>query len=196
MDTTRISTMSEYLRTTLRTVSEGRERKYRSRPEGEARKGGPNFELGVVVRSIGYLDEHVKTGSGHEFIISEPVSVGGRDIAPWPLEYLLGGALGCFAAVYAFYASLLDVAYDEFEVTAKTWIDVRGHVIPGAPPSGFQKVELEIRVLSDAPLEKLREVERLALAGCPGIDTLRSPVPLTSTLVATRPGDGKRAAAE
>ncbi|MSO81040.1 MAG: hypothetical protein EXQ97_05325 [Alphaproteobacteria bacterium] len=87
MDTTSISTMSEYLSTTLRTVSEGRERKYRTRPEGEARKSGPDFELVVVVRSIGYLDEHVKTGSGHEFIISEPVSVGGRDIAPWPLEY-------------------------------------------------------------------------------------------------------------
>ncbi|MSO81039.1 MAG: hypothetical protein EXQ97_05320 [Alphaproteobacteria bacterium] len=108
----------------------------------------------------------------------------------------LGGALVCFAAVYAFYASLLDVAYDEFEVTAKTWIDVRGHVITGAPPSGFQKVELEIWVVSAAPLETLREVESLALAGCPGIDTLLSPAPLTSTLVATRASDGHRTADE
>ena len=63
-----------------------------------------------------------------------------------------------------------------------TNFDVRGHMMPDAPFSGFQKVTIDMNVKSDAPLEKLREIERLALAGCPGIATLREPVPVETTL--------------
>ena len=42
------------------------------------------------------------------------------------------------------------------------------------------------RVKSDAPEDKLREIERLAFAGCPGINTLRAPVPVETRLEVTR----------
>jgi uncharacterized OsmC-like protein len=169
----------------LQEVTARREVWYRANPDSPGPQG-PHYELEVRVRSVGDLDEHVRTKSGHEFVISEPSEVGGRNIAAWPLEYLLGGAVGCFAAVFAFYAAKLNVPYDEFEVKATTWIDVRGHMIPDSPPTGFQKVVLEVNVVSDQPEEKLKEVERLALAGCPGIDTLRRPVPIESNLHLTR----------
>ena len=178
--------MSEYL-PYLGDVTVRREQQYRANPERPGSEGGPHYALEVRVRSVGHLDEHVRTRSGHDFVISEPVEVGGRNIATWPLEYLLGGAVGCFAAVFAFYAAKLKVPYEEFEVVATTNIDVRGHMIPNSPPSGFQKVTLDLHVVSDQPEEKLKEVERLALAGCPGIDTLRRPVPLESNLHVTRP---------
>ena len=54
-----------------------------------------------------------------------------------------------------------------------------------APPSGFQNVTIAIKVTSDAPPEKLREVEQLALKGCPGIATLRDPVAVSTTLTVT-----------
>ena len=188
--------MSEYLSTKLKLATDYREQRYRDHPEGEFKKGGPHVELSLTVRSIGGLDEHVKTGSGHEFIISEPISVGGRDIAPWPLEYLLGGALGCYAAVFGFYAAKLGVSYEEFEVNARTMLDVRGHMIPGSPSSAFQKVILEINVVSDEPIERLKEVEQLALDGCPGIATLRDPVPVESELSVIPTQPEERAAAE
>jgi hypothetical protein len=37
-------------------------------------------------------------------------------------------------------------------------------------------------VKSNASPDKLREIEQLALQGCPGIATLRNPVPVESTL--------------
>ena len=95
--------------------------------------------------------------------------VGGQNVAPTPLEFLLSGAVGCYAAVFAFYAAKMGVAYESFEAVARTNFDVRGHMMPDAPPSGFQKVTIDIDVMSDAPLGTLREVERLALPGCPGI---------------------------
>ena len=156
----------------LKATTDAREARYREHPERPAPEG-PQSMVEVKVTSIGQLNELVETKkSGHKFIISEPVHVGGQNCAPTPLEFLLSGAVGCYAAVFAFYAAKMGVAYDSFEAVARTNFDVRGHMMPDAPPSGFQKVTIEIAVRSDAPVEKLQEVERLALAGCPGIATL------------------------
>ena len=79
----------------------------------------------------------------------------------------------------------MGVNYESFEAVARTNFDVRGHMMPDAPPSGFQKVSIAINVKSDAPPEKLREIEQLALQGCPGIATLRDPVAVETALTVT-----------
>ena len=170
----------------LKAITDARERRYRAHPERAAPEGPQSF-VEVKVTSIGQLNELVDCRkSGYKFVISEPAHVGGQSCAPTPLEFLLSGAVGCYAAVFAFYAAKLGVAYDSFETVARTEFDARGHMIPGAPNPGFQKVTISIRVVSDAPAEKLRQVERLALEGCPGISTLREPVPVETTLAVTR----------
>jgi uncharacterized OsmC-like protein len=170
----------------LKEVTEARERRYRAHPEKEAPEGPQSF-VEVKVTSIGQLNELVECKkSGYKFLISEPVHVGGQNCAPTPLEFLLSGAIGCYAAVFAFYAAKLGVAYDAFEAVARTEFDARGHMMADAPPSAFRKVVIGVQVKSDAPTEKLKEVERLALAGCPGINTLRAPVPVETALEVTR----------
>jgi uncharacterized OsmC-like protein len=177
----------------LRTITEARERRYRAHPEQPAPEGPQSF-VEVKVTSIGQLDELVDCKkSGHKFIISEPVHVGGQNCAPTPLEFLLSGAVGCYAAVFAFYAAKLGATYERFEAVARTELDVRGHMIPDAPSSAFQKVAIRISVVSDASEEKLREIERLSLEGCPGISTLREPVPVETWLEVTRTTSGKAA---
>ena len=69
-------------------------------------------------------------------------------------------------------------------------------MMPDAPPSGFQKVTIAINVKSDAPQEKLREIERLALDGCPGIATLRDPVAVETTLDVQPPAHRPRRSPE
>ena len=100
-----------------------------------------------------------------------------------------------FAAVFAFYAAKLGVNYESFEAVARTNFDVRGHMMPDAPPSGFQRVTIAINVKSDASPETLREVERLALQGCPGIATLRDPVAVESPLTVTASAENAAAVA-
>src|SRR5216684_3443683 len=175
----------------LKAVTDARERRYRAHPDKPAPEGPQSF-VEVKVTSIGQLNELVACKkSGYKFLISEPAHVGGQNCAPTPLEFLLSGAVGCYAAVFAFYAAKLGVAYDSFEAVARTNFDVRGHMIADAPPSGFQKVTIAINVVSDAPEEKLREVERLSFEGCPGISTLREPVPVETALKVTRPAAEK-----
>ena len=166
----------------LKSVTDAREARYRADP-GKRAPEGPQSSLEVKVTSIGNLNERVECrNSRQSFIISETKHVGGLADAPTPLEYLLSGAVGCYAAVFAFYAAKLGVDYESFEAVARTNFDVRGHMMPDAPFSGFQGVTIEIAVTSDAPAQRLAEVERLALAGCPGIATLREPVRVETSL--------------
>jgi uncharacterized OsmC-like protein len=177
----------------LKEITEARERRYRAQPEKAAPEGPQSF-VEVKVTSIGQLNELVECKkSGYKFLISEPTHVGGQNCAPTPLEFLLSGAVGCYAAVFAFYAAKLGVPYDSFEAVARTEFDARGHMLADAPPAGFRKVTIMLNVRSDAPAEKLAEVERLALAGCPGISTLRAPVPVESELKVTRASADKAA---
>src|ERR1700737_2103127 len=143
----------------LKEITDARERRYRAHPERPAPEGPQSF-VEVKVTSIGQLNELADCRkSGYKFVISEPAHVGGQSCAPTPLEFLLSGAVGCYAAVFAFYAAKLAVAYDSFEAVARTSFDVRGHMIPDAPPSGFQKVTIAIAVKSNAPPEKLAEIQ-------------------------------------
>jgi uncharacterized OsmC-like protein len=171
----------------LKAITDAREARYRAHPDKSAPEG-PQSSVEVKVTSIGQLNELVETKkSGHTFIISEPKHVGGQNVAPTPLEFLLSGAVGCYAAVFAFYAAKMGVAYDSFEAVARATFEGRGHLLPNAPPAGFRQVTIEMRIASDAPENMLREIERLSLAGCPGIATLRDPVPVTTALTVTRP---------
>jgi len=177
----------------LKEITDARERRYRAHPEKPAPEGPQSF-VEVKVTSIGELNELVECKrSGFKFVISEPAHVGGQNCAPSPLEFLLSGAVGCYAAVFAFYAAKLGVSYDSFEAVARTSFDVRGHMIENAPSSAFQKVTIAINVVSDAPEEKLKEVERLSFEGCPGINTLRQPVPVETRLQVTRTATEKAA---
>ena len=173
----------------LKRTTEARERRYREHPEKPAPEGPQSF-VEVKVTSIGQLNELVDCKkSGYKFVISEPVHVGGQNCAPTPLEFLLSGAVGCYAAVFAFYAAKLGVSYDSFEAVARSDFDVRGHMIADAPKSAFRKVTISIDIVSDAPADKLREIERLAFEGCPGISTLREPVPVETRLAVRRRTD-------
>jgi uncharacterized OsmC-like protein len=170
----------------LKQTTDAREARYRSHPERPAPEGPQSF-VELKVTSIGQLNELVECRkSGHKFIISEPLHVGGQNVAPTPLEFMLAGAVGCYAAVFAFYAAKMGVTYDSFEAVARTDFDVRGHMIEGAPSSAFQKVRIAMRIVSDAPEQALKEVERLATAGCPGLNTLRDPVPVATELAVIR----------
>lgn len=166
----------------VREMSLARESRYRADPSQKSPEGPQSFTH-VRITSTGDLNEKAESlKSGRSWVISEPRDVGGIANAPTPLEYLLSGAIGCYAAVFAFYAAKLGVSYNEFVATARAEFDKRGHVMEDAPPAGFKNVDIEIKITSDASRDELEEVQRLALKGCPGIATLRDPVPIRSEI--------------
>lgn len=169
----------------LKEVTLARAERYRKDPEAKSPVGPQSYVL-VTVTSVGDLNEVAESGkSGRTWAVSEPQHVGGLADAPSPLEYLLSGAVGCFAAVFAFYAAKLDVPYSKFVATARAEFDKRGHVLEDAPPAGFTSVQLDVQVTSTCHREDLERVLDLAVRGCPGIATLRDPVPINPALSVT-----------
>src|SRR5262249_62027334 len=117
----------------LKAVTEAREQRYRAHPERPAPEG-PQSYVEVKVTSIGQLNELVEAKkSGYKFMISEPVHVGGQSCAPTPPEFLLSGAGGCYAAVFAFYPAQLGVVYESFEGGAGYDFAVRRPALRRAP---------------------------------------------------------------
>jgi uncharacterized OsmC-like protein len=168
----------------LKKVTLAREARYIEDPAAKAPQG-PQSTVEVAVTSVGKLNELARSlKSGRTWVISEPPHVGGLADAPTPLEYLLSGALGCFAAVFAFYAAKWDIEYDTFEASAKAELDVRGHMMEDAPPSGFRRVTIQVVVgVSGQPdRDALERVLDAAMRGCPGISTLRDPVQFETEL--------------
>lgn len=168
----------------LKKITLAREARYIEDP-GAAAPKGPQSTVEVAVKSVGDLNELASSlKSGRTWVISEPLHVGGLADAPTPLEYLLSGALGCFAAVFAFYAAKWDVKYDTFEASAVAEMDVRGHMMEDAPPSGFRQVTIDVDIgVSEEPdQEALDRVLQATMKGCPGISTLREPAKLAANM--------------
>ena len=101
------------------------------------------------------------TASGRGFATAEPLSFGGDDSAPTPMDYVVGAFLGC------------TIRIDAIELDAAGTIDVRGVTgHPGISPS-FQSLGATVRLDAGIPADALEpfvaEVERR----CPAFNLFR-----------------------
>lgn len=110
------------------------------------------------------------------FFIDEPASFGGADKGPNPEEALLAAVGACQTITAALYAAFLEIPITRYEVALKGYADLAGFYGVGEKPTGFERVVCEVTVESDAPIEKLKEFERLVEERCVGHGALRHPV--------------------
>ena len=113
------------------------------------------------------------TASGRGFATAEPLSFGGDDSAPTPMDYVVGAFLGCITVIIELVARERDIRIDAIELDAAGTIDVRGVTgHPGISPS-FQSlgatVRLDAGIHADALEPFVAEVERR----CPAFNLFR-----------------------
>lgn len=119
---------------------------------------------------------------GFSVRLDEPAELGGTDTGPNPVEAVLAALGSCQAIVYRAYASVLGLRLDRVEVEAKGYLDVRGFLNVAPVAAGFERVTFTARIVSSEPPETLRELSRLVNQHCPVLDTLRTPLEVSSTL--------------
>jgi len=121
----------------------------------------------------------VVTTRDFEFAVDEPEELGGTNVAPNPVEYILGALAGCINVVGHTVAQEMDMAIDDIE------IEIEGDLDPakflGADPeprAGYQNVRVDVTVETDADestvatwLESVRE-------RCPVSDTIANETPI------------------
>ena len=86
-------------------------------------------------------------------VSDEPVSRGGENLGPTPLELMLGGLCGGISVATARAAQLLDLSYETLSVAIEAELDARGRlgIWPGVPLH-YTVVNVTVRVgTTEAP---------------------------------------------
>ena len=107
--------------------------------------------------------------------------MGGKGLAPDPIQYCLYGMAACFAGTFVSLATMEGIALRKLRIAVENKVDLTRTLGLSNNPV-VEGVELTLEVESDATREKLEEIESLAKERCPGVYCLVNPIPLTTRL--------------
>jgi uncharacterized OsmC-like protein len=140
------------------------------------------------------IDGEWNTGQGSQFRATvqyeggsitlesdQPTFLGGGGTQPGPMIYCLYGSASCYAATFATMAAMEGVELKSFTVHAESGIDF-SKVLGLSENPIAEGVKFTLEVKSDAPKEKLEEIEELSKQRCPAVYCLTNPIPLTTEL--------------
>lgn len=110
-----------------------------------------------------------------------PTFMGGGGKMPGPMHYCFYGLASCYTGVFATIASMLGIELKKLSVRVEA--DVNFEKVFGISSAPImEEVRLKLAVATDAPEEKVREVERLAQERCPAVYSLANPIPFKTSV--------------
>lgn len=135
----------------------------------------------VVFRSQTELVEDVRcTARIRDFTpltVDEPPELGGSDAGANPVELLLAALGTCQEIMYGAYASVMGVPLKSVKVDVKGYLDLRGLFgMDESIPSGYQSIQYQTSIESDADEETLKQLVATVESHCPVLDTLTRPM--------------------
>lgn len=131
-------------------------------------------------------DDHARTTvstRGHEFVVDEPTAQGGSDGGPTPVEYLLGAWAGCLNVTAHLVADDHDIDIESLDVDLAGGIDpAKLHGDREDGRAGFQHIDVELAVETDATDDELAAWLAEVEARCPVADNLVNETPADISL--------------
>lgn len=119
----------------------------------------------------------------HTFVVDEPTSLAGDDIAPSPVEFALGALISCQIVVYRLYAQALGIAVDDIRIEAEGDLDARRLFgIDESVRPGFGAVRLAITVTGPESSERYEALREAVDAHCPVLDLFANATPVEVTI--------------
>jgi uncharacterized OsmC-like protein len=120
-------------------------------------------------------------GGTTQFTVDNPTFMGGGGNFPGPMHYCFFGLASCYTGTFATMAAMLGVEIKS--LTTRVEADINfSRVFGVSEDPTLEEVRVILNVQSDAPEDKIKEAEKLALERCPVVFTLRNPVKLVSKL--------------
>ena len=111
----------------------------------------------------------------------QPSFLGGGGTNPGPLIYCLYGSASCYIATFATMAAMEGVELKKLSIVAESFVDF-SKVFGIAEKPIAEKVKFTLFVESDAPEEKIKQIEELANERCPAMYCLTQPIPVETEL--------------
>lgn len=150
--------------------------------QGKARKtnrleGVWNLEAGQPQFSARLTFE----GGGITLEADQPTGQGGGGTRPGPMLYCLYGLASCYAATFATVAAMMGVELKALRIVAES--DVNFAPVFGlAEAPIIEGVRITLSVESEAPEERIAEIETLAAQRCPGVFCMANAIPFETRL--------------
>jgi uncharacterized OsmC-like protein len=108
--------------------------------------------------------------------------MGGRGLAPDPIQYCLYGMAACYAGTFVSLATMEGIALRTLKIAVENKVDLTRTLGLSSNPI-VEAVEVTLTVASDVSREKLERIEALAKDRCPGVYCLINPIQLMTHLV-------------
>lgn len=120
---------------------------------------------------------------GFTFEVDEPKSLLGSDKAPNPVETLLAAAGSCLSVGFAYNAAVRGIDLESMSIEARGELDLQGFLgISDKVRPGYKNIKVTIKIKSNAPREKIRELYEHVLRTSPVLDIIRNAEPVTVIL--------------
>ena len=108
--------------------------------------------------------------------------MGGKGLAPDPIQYCLYGLAACYAGTFVSLATMEGIALRGLKISVENKVDLTRTLGLSSNPI-VEGVEVTLTVASDVQRERLEQIEALARDRCPGVYCLINPIQLTTRLV-------------
>jgi uncharacterized OsmC-like protein len=119
----------------------------------------------------------------HRFLVDEPGSLAGDDVAASPVEYALGALISCQIVVYRLYAQALGIVVDDIAIDAEGDLDARRLFgIDETVRAGFGAVRLNVRLTGPETEERYQQLRKAVDAHCPVLDLFANTTPVSVTI--------------
>ena len=113
----------------------------------------------------------------------EPPVLLGEDHGANPVEYALAALNGCLTTSLIYHAAAQGVNIEEVETTLSGDLDLHGFLgMDENVRNGYEKIQVNFRIKSNVPEEKLRELIGLAQKRSPVFDIISHPTPVEVTM--------------
>ena len=145
-------------------------------------------KLTIVVRSVTEGDDPLRCRIAPDAVpgvawdsSAHPYAGGDGDLA-CSGDLLLGSLAACQEITLRMVAAAMGIPLKEVEVVVEGDLDFRGTMgVDPETPVGFQQIRTTVRVVADAPADRLQRLAQRAERYCVVASTLRQPPELTTT---------------
>jgi uncharacterized OsmC-like protein len=117
------------------------------------------------------------------FISDEPHDLGGTNLGPNPVEYVLGAFAACQEIVIKAYATVLGIEVSSVHVDVEGDLDLHGFLNLTDERAGFTGVRYKTIIeTNETNPEKLKQLESFSVSRCPVLDIIQNPVPINGSV--------------
>ncbi|WP_206460172.1 OsmC family protein [Anaerovorax sp. IOR16] len=148
----------------------------------KAMKDDPNLAMKQWIANVSWnngVQNELTIREFNPIMVDEPQPLGGTDIAPNPVEYLVGAAASCFAITFEVIASQKGIALET--VNVKMEADLNAAVFLGLQEGdgGILNPKLTLNTKTSASEKEIKEIAEVALSKSPVLLSLNTKIELT-----------------